>query len=454
MFSQNRLLQHIGYEASQLGYTAYVVGGMVRDAFLYNDDSFVLNIEADVDIVLTCSESTTRDATDFAHFMQQTYGGQVTTHQRFRTATWLLDSSAHTALATHLSLTADKLPTSIDLITARKEIYPGPAVLPTVQPSFIEDDLARRDFTINTLAVCLHPAQQNQLLDLQHGVDDLQAGLVQVLHEQSFNDDPTRIFRAARYEQRFGFQMGPETLGYLQTALETGMVAHLTPARVRHEFERIFHEEKPEKSLQRLADLGVLTAVHSGLRFDEQIGLALFQLRSQLQDHEKSSTFRPPVLTLSQNALYWSVWAYRFDESTRIELQARLLWPKETQQLTDGLAAFSQKLEMLSQPDLSSSQVVALLEKVDDMVWSLAALLETDGLTLERLARYAAEWRHVSSELRGGDLHGLNVPRGPLYAQILRGLRYARLDGKITSREDEVEWVKRFLEVNLEVNME
>src|SRR5690606_10586002 len=120
----------------------------------------------------------------------------------------------------------------------------------TVEDSSIKLDLHRRDFTINTLALCLNPDRWGELLDFYGGLDDLEQGVIRVLHSLSFVDDPTRILRAVRYEQRFGFQIEPRTLELMLDAVE--LLDRVTPARIRHELERILQEEQPEKALSRL----------------------------------------------------------------------------------------------------------------------------------------------------------------------------------------------------------
>lgn len=441
LLTQHKFLQYIGDQAAQQEYVAYLVGGVVRDSHMHKLSG--LDVDADVDIVFDCTQASgdaCKGVIALAHDLQGRYGGRLTTHQSFRTATWSLDGATQATLATELDLPVHELPDSIDLITAREEWYPEPASLPTIQPSHIQDDLARRDFTINTLALSLHPDYRGQLLEYHNGLADLEAGLIRTLHDNSFIDDPTRIFRAVRYEQRFNFQLETETLQQLKSALERLMLDHLTPARMRHEFERIFGEEQPEKSLRRLAELDSLASIDPNLAVDEQTVEEFTHLRAQLLE---PSAFRASLLGLPISYLYWATWVYHFDSHTRSALQTRLIWPKEGQRLADGLASLYQSKESLSQPDLRPSQIVDLLERIDDGVYSLAALLWSDNaLLIDRFTNYLHNWQHVRSHLRGNDLRDLGIPSGPIYAQILRDLRNARLDGELTSREDELAWVQ------------
>ena len=153
-------------------------------------------------------------------------------------------------------------------------------MLPTVQQSSIKLDLHRRDFTINTLALCLNPDRWGKLLDFWGGMPDLQAKLVRVLHSLSFVDDPTRILRAVRYEQRFGFHIEPRTMELLRDALD--LLDRVTPTRIRHELERILEEETPEKALLRLDELGILRRIYPALKMDDACALHFVRLRELL----------------------------------------------------------------------------------------------------------------------------------------------------------------------------
>ncbi|MEZ4610274.1 MAG: CBS domain-containing protein [Caldilineaceae bacterium] len=197
---QHALLQLVGREVDRMNYTVYIVGGFVRDLLLESDYGRIPGL--DMDIVIE------GDAIGFAEHMQTLYGGRVVPHKRFRTAKWLLTDADHpvnyAALARDLGLTVANgdLPAHLDFVTARIEFYTAPTALPTVERSSIKLDLHRRDFTINTLALCLNPDRWAELLDSYGGINDLRLKLVRVLHSLSFVDDPTASC-AVRYEQRF-----------------------------------------------------------------------------------------------------------------------------------------------------------------------------------------------------------------------------------------------------------
>ncbi|MGQ9462078.1 MAG: CCA tRNA nucleotidyltransferase [Candidatus Fervidibacter sp.] len=241
------LLREIGTLAGQMGMTAYAVGGFVRDLILGTPT-------LDVDIVVE------GDSVALAYELARMWGAKLTVHQRFLTAT-LRWESPNEAKALTLSPPQPYPVTRLDIATARMERYPEPAILPEVEPATLLDDLLRRDFSINAMAVCLEPNRFGELLDPTGGYRDLQSGVVRVLHDRSFVDDPTRIFRAVRYEQRFGFRIEPKTLRLIRKARDESLLTRLTRDRIKQELWRTLREREPVKPMRRLKELGILTVI-------------------------------------------------------------------------------------------------------------------------------------------------------------------------------------------------
>jgi len=227
-------LRTVGVIAESLGMTAFVVGGFVRDLLLGAPT-------LDVDIVVE------GDGTKLAQALAKQWNGTVTVHERFLTAT------LHWAMGRW------------DVATARKERYPQPAALPEVEPATITEDLWRRDFSLNAMAICLSPDRFGELVDPTGGYADLRKGIIRILHEGSFVDDPTRLFRAVRYEQRFGFRMDAKTLRLLRQARDESWLTKLSRDRIKHELWRTLQERDPTKPFQRLWQLGILPVVASEL---------------------------------------------------------------------------------------------------------------------------------------------------------------------------------------------
>ena len=218
----------------------YLVGGSVRDILL-GEPNF------DVDVVVE------GDAIALARALAEELDGRVRAHKQFGTAVVLYGEDER-----------------VDVVTARSESYHAPAVLPTVEPGSIDDDLHRRDFTINAMAVSLKGENLGQLVDPFGGRDDLEAGRIRILHDRSFVDDPTRILRAIRYEDRYGFRMDDETVRLARECIETGHVGDLSGARLRDELEALLEEGDVSHAIPRLAELGAQKEIHPHVVADEE----------------------------------------------------------------------------------------------------------------------------------------------------------------------------------------
>ncbi|MEZ4656650.1 MAG: CBS domain-containing protein [Caldilineaceae bacterium] len=463
----HHLLRVLGQVAARLDYTIYVVGGFVRDLLLSellttghvrDADMLVGNSLAngglDVDIVLE------GDAIAFAQHVQDHFGGRTLTHRRFGTAKWLLSDpdnpvDAQTLLAQDSDegplLQPNALPPSLDFVTARTEFYTAPTALPTVERGSIKLDLYRRDFTINTLAICLNPRRWGELLDFYGGIHDLQRGAIRVLHSLSFVDDPTRMLRAVRYEQRFGFRIESHTLELLRDSLT--LLRRVTPVRIVHELERTLLEERPEDALSRLHELGMLAQIHEDLRVNAAAGALFGRLRTALRTwgNEANPLGQQLLHTALRQApldrLYWALLMLTLPDTIDQPLAKKLRLRKETQQLVAESRLLQQELSVLVQNELLPSQITAILDQAVPVSIALLGVANgaDDGPLLTRLGRYVAEWRDLKPLLNGHDLAALGAPRGPAYRLILEELRTGRLDGALQSRQDEVAFVEHWL---------
>ncbi len=393
------LLRHVADQATVLGFPIYVVGGFVRDLVLGRP---VL----DFDLVLE------GDAISLGHSLISKFGGKLTVHTKFRTAKWF------PAVQT---LQHSNLLTFIDLISARSETYKHPAALPTVEMGTIADDIRRRDFTINALAVRLNGEHFGELRDEFGGMDDLQNGLVRVLHPLSFIDDPTRMFRAVRYGQRYGFKIEPQTLALISKARP--LIDKLSAQRVRHELDLILDEPNAESMLARLADLDLLKPIHPSLTWDVTTW-------ARLQHKVNSVEAR------------WLLWLMSLTEIEIASLNERL---KFTASLLKSLYASSKIFAaLLTFADLKPSQCVARLDDLPLTAVSVVALV-AQGQSRQVLEKYLSEWRHVKPKTTGDDLKNLGVVPGPKYQEILSRLRVAWLDGEVSSENEEKRLLENYL---------
>jgi tRNA nucleotidyltransferase (CCA-adding enzyme) len=329
----------------------YLVGGAVRDLLLGRG-------RADIDFVVE------GDAADLAARL----GADVVSHDRFATAKVVLDGH------------------EVDIATARSETYPHPGALPVVEPAAdVEADLARRDFTINAMAIPLH--DEPRLIDPYGGQADLEAGLIRVLHPGSFRDDPTRALRAARYASRLGFELEPETAA-LACEADLGTVS---ADRRDAELLRLAAEDEAPRGFALLAEWGLVVLRDGGAELSARV--------SDLLASEPWSGLVP---------------------RDRVLLRAALGPIGEEQ----GLAQ--------AHPE-RPSQGVELVAGRDPVELVLAR-----ALGAEWLDHYLTEWRDVALEIDGEDMIAAGVAQGPAVGRGLQEALRRKLDGELTGREEEL----------------
>lgn len=428
------LLKQAGSVASELGYPLYAVGGFVRDLLL-GEPNF------DVDLVVE------GDAIRLAQALASRSGGRVRSHRRFGTAKWILPESATiSGNGRERAPGGPVLPEALDFVTARTEFYERPTALPTVERSSIKQDLHRRDFTINTLAVRLNPDRWGELLDFYGGRKDLEDGTIRVLHSLSFVEDPTRILRAVRFEQRFGFTIEPRTEELIADALD--LLDRVTAERLRHEIELILAEAQPERALCRLENLGVLARLHPALRCDSWLTIKAGELRATLAAVSDPHSQSPAAMQLPADAsprLYLALFLYRLSAQVINEFLERFRIRKEYRDLVLAVRGLAERVPLLSRADLRPSEIVAALDESSAEARLVVRVAEDNWLVRQRLDLYQRRLQHIRPALTGDDLHRMGVTPGPIYRRILAQVRGALLDGEISSPAEEIALVERLL---------
>ena len=412
------LLRLAGATAEELQFPLYAVGGFVRDLLLGRPNF-------DVDLVVE------GDAIAVAKHLAAQYGGRTRSHKRFGTAKWILPG-ADESLSALTGPSGDAqntfLPASLDFVTARTEFYAEPTALPTVERSSIKLDLHRRDFTINTLAICLTPDRWGELLDFYGGERDLQEGLIRVLHTHSFVDDPTRILRAVRFEQRFSFQIEARTVELIADSVD--LLERITPARVRHELELIFAEVRPEDALRRLDQFGVTAHIHSGLRSDDWVVSRFEALRAAFPADRSR-------LPAQIDQLYFALWTYRLEPGAISELDLRLNLMRSTMTLLENLHASRRHVTELEGPDLKRSRICRILHQTLEATRFLLPIVSASEVVHNHVALYEQELRFVRPRTDGRDLKKMGLAPGPIYRDVLDAARDGWLDGTLSSKEEE-----------------
>jgi tRNA nucleotidyltransferase (CCA-adding enzyme) len=419
------VLNAAAVEADRRGWQLYLVGGAVRDLLLADpDESLLLD---DIDLVVDgFHRAADQEAgVALARTLRQTYPhARLQVHGRFQTA----------ALLWHHDPELDSL--WIDIATARTEFYPYPAANPEVEASSIRQDLYRRDFTINALAVRLTAPRTGELLDFFGGWMDLQTRQIRVLHANSFIEDPTRIYRAVRFAVRLGFQLESQTEGYIRHAIASGIYYRIqaemdrTPAlqtRLRRELKYILQAPYWRPAIRLLADLGALRCIHPKLELSDR-------LWKQLQVVDRWLKRFDPDQMLEHWQLLLELLILQLDPGDRGKVAENLQLPADSIHRLQEFVEIQQTIERSLPHYTRPSEIVACLNPYD------LATLTLLGVHLPRLIRkpiwhYLTHWSQVKPLLDGNDLKAMGYKPGPRFKSILDAILAATLDGVVSDRD-------------------
>lgn len=417
------VLARIGEVAQAQPCVLWLVGGVVRDLLLG------VAITHDLDLAVE------GDAVSLAQTVAAALGGRVTArHAAFGTATVLLEM---------LDADGQTVPLTLDLASTRTEHYPHPAALPVVQMAPLEQDLARRDFTVNAIAVSLPPVpgavDAAVLLDPFGGQHDLAAGVLRVLHTASLRDDPTRIVRGLRLAARLGLQFAPETAALLHTALADGLLEATTPDRIRTELCLALAEPHPAAVLKLADELGVTPHIFAPLQWRAALADRIERARApEPRTKNQAPTPNPQPLLLAGLLTYDLTMAEREDLIRRYRL------PNDAARLLREVGMLQERLGELQRPDLRNSDIETLLRPYTILALDVVRYAEPARLGA-LITHYVTELRSTLPLLDGHALQQLGVAPGPRLGMLLAALRAARLDGIVCTRADEESWVRRQL---------
>ena len=407
LYSQNllELLIKIGQIANKQELKAYIVGGFVRDLLLEKANF-------DIDIMVE------GDAIPFATAVGQELNAECKLIERF-----------HTAHIYYQNLV-------IDFSSARKEFYPRPGALPEVSFSTIQDDLFRRDFTINAMALSISPDKPFELIDLFNGEQDLNSGIIKILHSRSFLDDPTRLYRALRFADRFKFILEPKTEMQFDKALKLSYPSSLSTKRIAAEIEKCFLEKRPLALLTKYQNTGLLTYYHKSFveyaRPDFKFSLVpatVTRLRSKFP-------------SISESAVFWSLLL----SNIHLEEAKPLL-------NNSGLshAVSSQVLNAIGEWQILISKLIIANNKLDiynalknSCPESLALLyLKNKNKDVEnKLTLYINELAAIKPSITGKDLIEIGIEPGPQIREIFDKIIKKKLEGSELSRKDELDFAR------------
>jgi tRNA nucleotidyltransferase (CCA-adding enzyme) len=399
------LLVLAGEQAEKQQVGLYLVGGCVRD--------LILNIpNLDFDLVVE------GNGIAFAKAFAKQQGARVKVHDRFGTAT----------------VTCSKT-LKLDVATARTEYYEFPTALPTVEDSSIKKDLYRRDFTMNTLAICLTSHRFGELVDFYGGQRDLHDKTLRVLHSLSFIEDPTRVFRALRFQHRLGFRLGKETSTLMKGAVSMDLFKRLSTSRLLHELILLLSEHQPRKALEQLAEFDLLKFIHPQLRWSSQLSELLHGVEESLEWYTLLYLDRP----MDSWVVYWmSLMEVLPSKAVRDTLRRFPLPQHQAKKLQwIGREASTRLRKLGKHPELKPAQVYRTLRDLPDeaLVFLMA---KTQAEPIKRhISAFLTTYQRVHPILNGTDLKTMGLKPGPQFRDILDKLLEARLNGEISSESDE-----------------
>jgi len=420
-FMQERLsakvietLQSIGRVADDLAFQAYVVGGFVRDLFLYRSNE-------DIDIVIE------GDGITFARAYARQYNARIHSHKAFGTAVIIFEDGF-----------------KIDVATARLEYYRSPAALPDVEMSSIKLDLFRRDFTINTLAIQLDSDRFGNLIDFFSAQKDIKDKAVRVLHNLSFVEDPTRVFRAIRFEQRFGFTIGKLTASLIENAVRMDFFKRLSGRRVFSEIRLILEEENPTAAIMRMHDFDLLKVIHTSIIVDQGLIDLMNAVKSAVTWHD--------LLFVEEPYLRWAVYfmalIHGCDLETSMEICAKMeLAPRYRKILgTERIQAQACLKNLEHQLPKKASALYRKLHvfRTELVLYMMAS---TRNRTVKKaISRYYNQLKDIQPSIGGHDLLSIGLKPGPVFRQILEAVLDAKLNGEVETHQEEMAFVQRLIQ--------
>lgn len=402
------LLKEFGKVADRLGFNAYLVGGLVRDVLLKRDN-------LDVDIVIE------GDGISFAQAFAEHHDVRVRSHKKFGTAVVIFPDGF-----------------KVDVASARMEYYESPGAPPVVETSSLKMDLFRRDFTINTLAIKLNERHYGTLIDYFGAQKDIKDKVVRVLHNLSFIEDPTRVLRAIRFEQRFGFKIGKLTLALMKNAVKINCFKDLSGRRFFLEMKLILKEEDPIKEIERMEEFNLLQFLAPEIQLSDYSRALLGEI--------KKVTAWYNLLFLEEDFEPWKV--YWHGITTPLE------W-RSLQALAERLGMADEESRRLISQRLEANNLMESLFHFEDgnyQLYTLLAPYDTETLLYvmarahsekvrRLLSRYFTQLKDTKILLTGKDLITLGFTPGPIFRRIFDRLLEARLNDRISSKEDEMSFV-------------
>jgi tRNA nucleotidyltransferase (CCA-adding enzyme) len=407
------LLRNVGEVAHEMGFSAYLIGGFVRDLFLYRHNE-------DMDIVIE------GDGIAFAREFARRSDARINTYDKFGTAVIIFPDAY-----------------KIDVASARMEYYSFPAALPTVEMSSIKLDLFRRDFTINTLAVSLNPAGFGKLIDFFGAQRDIKEKVIRVLHNLSFVEDPTRVFRAIRFEQRFGFKIGKLTSSLINNAVKMDFFKRLSGKRVFAELRHILEEDNPVPALSRLNEYDLLKTIDPSIQHTPKMMTHFNAARKVLAWYD--------LLFASETCNKWTVYLmilirHAGEENAEAICRRFELAPKHQKIFIRDRRVAEECLARLHRSGGLQNHLLyrALKDFRIELILYMMALTPNEKI-VKAISFFVTDLRHTRLSVSGKDLQALGLSPSPSFGRILSAVMDAKLNGELKTCQDELDYLTNYV---------
>ncbi|MCX5666256.1 MAG: hypothetical protein NT036_04340 [Candidatus Omnitrophica bacterium] len=406
------LLKKVGDISKRMDYKAYLIGGTVRDLFLCKEN-------LDIDIVIE------GDAIHFGEKLAHDIHGIIISHKRFGTCT---------------VTTPEYI--KIDFATARRETYAKPAALPTVEFSSFRDDLARRDFTVNAMAISLNDGDFGHLIDFFDVVGDIERKQIKALHNKSFVDDPTRILRGIRLEKRLGFTIEPHTASLMRKSIEKERYKRVEEPRLRDEIMLILKEKEPFHIIERMDEFRALKIIHPYLKLHKGLNETFTAIDEACGWYNENSPRKRSIEKwliylmalfedVSHDGMLYFANKFEFKRGERLRM---LSYKKQGRKVLKTLNA---KRKILP------SKIYHLLEPLSHEVTLLLMAVSRSDIGKGRIMEFFHKYNGMRTSARGEDIKALGVKAGPHFAKIMEKMLHKKLDGILITKEAEIEYAKK-----------
>lgn len=399
------ILKKISHLAQEENIKVYLIGGIVRDLLLDRKNF-------DIDLVVE------EKGIEFAKIVARKFHGRLIAHEKFGTATIRFNSNF-----------------LLDISTARSEFYPYPGALPVVKFSSLREDLARRDFTINALAMQINGRYFGKIIDYFGGLRDLNHKMVRILHTLSFIDDPTRLFRAVRFETRLNFKMDRATLKLARQAIEEKYLNNLSAVRIKNEIVYLLSEKGAWKGLARLSELGVLEFVSSGWKIDEE-RIKLF--KEMEKNIEKLNKYFKK--TIKRWLTYLAILVDGMSHSQLREWFKKMkIGKKEINIVIRGHRKYAKIINILSQKkDLANSQIYFLLKDLAPENIVVLYTQASSAIARRRIELFLIKLKKIPLQINGNDLIAMGYHPSAIFQEVLKKVLAAKIDGKVKTKKEQI----------------